>query len=566
MVRGGLGVRNQDLQMDGPAREVSPPPVAPALGATSSERGPGGSGDISSSGDIRSHAWERFEPWWHGAFATVVAGTAAFALLEYRNHPARLAAVLGLYGALAAWFGACLAAGRLSSGPRCKPYGGSIYLAGALGLFIAADFVWTGSGFLLFILMPQCFMLLRRRLAYVAAIGLTVVDLGAVMAGFNSASTSTVVSMALFGLLGLALALLLGGYIGRIIEQSVQRAALIEELERTRAELAETSHAAGRLGEREHLAREIHDVLAQGFTSVIMLLQAARAALEREDWAAARHSLGLAEPAAREGLAEARALIAALSPPPLQGSTLADALGRVCADLGARFGFAARLEVQGEELALSNNVEIVLLRSAQEALANVGRHARATAASVTLSFASGGVSLTVADDGVGFEPGLMAGFGLNQLRSRAAQVGGSAGISSSAGRGTVVEVTIPLGGGYGWLESDEPGSPAPPRPSPAPHGLPAPSPAPHGLPAPSPAPHGLPAPLKPPRVKSEVAPVEVSSAKTPQKPPRVAIGGSLLECSVTRRDGSAPQAPVPEPRRAGAARPRSASSDDRRVL
>ena len=175
-----------------------------------------------------------------------------------------------------------------------------------------------------------------------------------------------------------------------------------------------------------------------------MLIQAARAALERGDLPAVRRQLAIAEPAAREGLAEARSLIDALVPPALQGASLADAVGRACDDLGARFGFTAHLEVEGEATALSHNTEIVLLRAVQEALANVGKHARATSASVVLAFGQTDTTLVVIDDGVGFDPEHAVGFGLGQLRSRATQIGGHAEISSRAGGGTTIRVTIPL--------------------------------------------------------------------------------------------------------------------------
>jgi signal transduction histidine kinase len=286
-------------------------------------------------------------------------------------------------------------------------------------------------------------MMLRPRPAFVAVIGLTAVNVGAQLA-YSRVDAATVASISLFGVLTLLLALLLGGYINKIIEQSYLRAALIEELERTRAELVEMSTEAGALAERERLARDIHDALAQGFTSVVMLVQAAQAALERDDLPAVRRQLTIAELAARDGLAEARSLIGALVPPALQGATLTDAVARACDDLGARFGFAAHLEVEGEAVAVSHNAEIVLLRAAQEALANVGKHARTSSARVVLAFDERFATLLVTDDGVGFDPEGAVGFGLGQLRSRATQVGGQAEISSRVGGGTTIRVTIPL--------------------------------------------------------------------------------------------------------------------------
>jgi signal transduction histidine kinase len=393
------------------------------------------------------HAWERYRPWWHAGFAATVAVTASWSAVELRDDQARLLTMMGLLGCFALWY--ALTPGKFESSPEgnckfpSKHRGGLIYLAGAFSLFAAATFVYPGAGFLLFALVPHCFMMLRPRPAFVAVIGLTAVNVGAQLA-YGRFDAATVASLSLFGVLTLLLALLLGGYINRIIEQSYLRAALIDELERTRAELVEMSREAGALAERERLAQEIHDALAQGFTSVIMLVQAAEAALERADLTAVRRQLAIADLAARDGLAEARSLIGALVPPALQGASLSDAVGRACEDLGARFGFTAHLEVEGDAVALSHNAEIVLLRAVQEALANVGKHARASSASVVLAFGEKVATLVVTDDGIGFDPERAVGFGLGQLRSRATQVGGQAEISSRVGGGTTVRVTIPL--------------------------------------------------------------------------------------------------------------------------
>jgi signal transduction histidine kinase len=384
----------------------------------------------------RQHAWVTLMPWWHAGFAALLAATGTFATVELLGSW-RLPCLLGLYAALAVLY--ILTPQKFG---RADKRGRVIYLCGAFAIFALASFVFPGTGFLMFALIPQCFMLLPPRPAFAGVIGMTLVLVGANLA-YSGVNAPTVASVSLFGVLTIVLACLLGGYIDRIIDQSRQRSDLIEELERTRAELVELSREKGMLAERQRLAGEIHDTLAQGFTSVILLLQASQAALERGDLASARGSLALAEPAAREGLAEARSLIGTLSPLPLQGASLAGAIERVCADLGPRFGFSASLEVVGQARELSNNAEIVLLRASQEALVNVGRHAKATSASVTLTFAERATSLEVADDGVGFDTTAPAGFGLSQLRSKVAELGGSAEVIAVRGIGTTVRVLLP---------------------------------------------------------------------------------------------------------------------------
>jgi signal transduction histidine kinase len=390
-------------------------------------------------GRQREHAWVTLMPWWHVGFAIVLVATGAFAAVELGGSW-RLPCVLALYGALGLLY--ILTPHKFSG---CNRRGAVVYLYGAFALFTAASFVFPGTGFLMFVLIPQCFMLLAIRRAFVGVIGMTMVLAGANLA-YSGVNAGTVASISLFGVFTIVLSSLFGGYVERIIDQSKKRADLIDELERTRAEVAGLSRETGILAERQRLAGEIHDALAQGFTSVILLLQAAQAALERGDVQSARGSLALAEPAARDGLDEARSLISALSPLPLQGASLVGAIERVCADVGPRFGFVANFEVDGEVRDLSNNAEIVLLRAAQEALANVGRHANATLASVRLTFGGTVTSLEVSDDGVGFDAAAPAGFGLSQLRSRVADLGGSAEVIAARGQGTTVRVLLPADG------------------------------------------------------------------------------------------------------------------------
>jgi signal transduction histidine kinase len=401
-----------------------------------------GSGPKAAGGRAGQHAWDRFTPWWNASFAVTVAAAAAFAAAEVHG-ALRLAAVLALYAGLVMLYVLTLVRPLTAGSGGVRA--GFIYLSGAFAIFTAGCFLFPGSALLLFILIPHSFMLLRLRPACVAVLGLALVNAGAELAN-NGVSTATVLRVALGGVLTLLTAIFLGNFIGRIIDQSSQRASLIEELERTRGELAGLSREAGALAERERLAGEIHDALAQGFTSVIMLVEAAQAALDRGDLDLARRQLALSEEAARDGLFEARSLIGALAPPALQGASLPGAIGRATEDLGARFGFATRFDVEGEPTPLSNNADIVLLRAAQEALVNVGRHAAATSASVTLRYRGKVTSLEVADDGVGFDVAQAAGFGLSQLRSRVKEVGGTAEVSSVLGEGTKIRVSIPTGG------------------------------------------------------------------------------------------------------------------------
>jgi signal transduction histidine kinase len=235
--------------------------------------------------------------------------------------------------------------------------------------------------------------------------------------------------------ISLGFAVLFGFWMFRIIGQSIDRRTVIAELEQTRQELAAVNHRAGVLAERERLAREIHDTLAQGFTSVVVLLELAESEVDT-DPAAARQRLAIARETARQNLAEARALVAALTPVDLQTAPLPEAIGRLVDRFGAETGLPARLTVTGEPRALPANTEVVLLRAAQEALANVRKHAGAGQVEVTLD----GAVLAVANDGAGFDPAApTGGYGLAGMRRRVEEIGGTVSIASGPA-GTRVEV------------------------------------------------------------------------------------------------------------------------------
>jgi signal transduction histidine kinase len=248
-------------------------------------------------------------------------------------------------------------------------------------------------------------------------------------------------------LVGLAFSIAMGVWISRVLEQSKQRALLIRELERTRAQLAELHHAQGMAAERERLAREVHDTLAQGYTSIVVLAQTAAAALP-PDAAGVRERLALIEEVARENLGEARAMVAAFSPVALDSATLVEALERLVERFGRETGLTTRLDTSAlGDIDLSRTEEVVLLRGAQEALANVRRHASATAVVLRVSSVGTGearqVSVHVEDDGVGFDPASAAGIGLAGLRDRAEEVGGAIDVVSAPGEGTRVTVRVP---------------------------------------------------------------------------------------------------------------------------
>ena len=248
-------------------------------------------------------------------------------------------------------------------------------------------------------------------------------------------------------LVSLVVSLLFGIWIERVITQSQQRAELIEQLESARDELAEAHHSAGVMAERERMAREIHDTLAQGMTSIVMLSQAAAAELSQGGGAGVAARLAAIEDTARENLAEARALVAAFTPVALSEATLTEVLRRQAERFAAETGVDVQVSLDlpdDEVAALPQAQQVVLLRSAQEALANVRKHAAATQVLITLGLSDGGVWIEIRDDGSGFSPGVAsAGFGLNAMRGRVEESGGTVQIESTPGHGTRVQVLIP---------------------------------------------------------------------------------------------------------------------------
>jgi signal transduction histidine kinase len=223
-------------------------------------------------------------------------------------------------------------------------------------------------------------------------------------------------------------------------------AAQNEERRRLLDTLAAAERREGILEERQRLAREIHDTLAQGFAAIVMHLEQADVAASMPSESVRPH-LDFARSIARENLEEARRMLTALRPEVLdQEGGLAAAIHRVCSEWSKRSEIPCAVNVTGDVLMLHSEVEVMLLRGTQELLANVRKHARAKHVTVTLSYITDVVALDVRDDGAGFEPNASTatgGFGLRGLRERTAQLGGTVEVESTPGEGTTVSVTIP---------------------------------------------------------------------------------------------------------------------------
>ncbi|MFI5892105.1 sensor histidine kinase [Actinoplanes sp. NPDC051513] len=225
-------------------------------------------------------------------------------------------------------------------------------------------------------------------------------------------------------------------------EANDRLAAALAENAALQDRLVEQARAAGVLDERARMAREIHDTLAQGLTGIVTQLQAAEhAAGEPAAW---RRHHAAATALARESLTEARRSVNELRPEPLETGRLADAVAEVAAKWSARHGVPAQVTVTGETRTMRPEAEVALLRTAQEALANVAKHApTATRVGLTLSYMDQQTALDVRDDGPGFEHSGNGGFGLVAMRQRIEALSGTLQIESEAGMGTGISACIP---------------------------------------------------------------------------------------------------------------------------
>lgn len=238
------------------------------------------------------------------------------------------------------------------------------------------------------------------------------------------------------------IAFVFAGYALFTLEMLVRETRAREELETTRRELEQASRQAGVLEERQRLAREIHDTLAQDFASVVVQLEAAEAAQSAEQ--PHMRYLEQARAVARDGLSEARRMVWALRPEILENSSLGSALERFLKRWGEENHVKASLTLTGEPSLLSPELEVGLLRITQEALSNVRKHARASQVNVTLSYLDDMVLLDIQDDGLGLQPASSGSFGLRSMRERIEALGGSFALESEPGQGTTVAVGLPL--------------------------------------------------------------------------------------------------------------------------
>jgi len=388
-----------------------------------------------------SSMWRRQQPAWHAAMAFVWLAAVVVTLVDepgpYGRGPS-----LALLGVMALAYAVL---GRRAMA-HDDVWVAVAYHVVAWTALLTIQWIDPGtqSWLLFFALFPQLWAMLPSRSA-VAATFVVVTAFSLVRWAQLEFAPGSLTDIMISGTISMGLSLSLGLFINRIITEAESRAETIDELRAAQRRLAAAERDRGIHEERERLSREIHDTLAQGFTSVVALSRAADAALARGDLSAARDRLALIERTASDNLDEARLIVAELTPGHLQSRTLGEALHRLGAAVSSENGLRADVRVAGDPVPLGGSAEVVILRSAQEALSNVRRHAAAAHVDLTLAYDDPErVVLEVRDDGCGFDPdAARTGFGLDGVHARAAEVGGAVLLRSEPGAGTTLRLEVP---------------------------------------------------------------------------------------------------------------------------
>jgi signal transduction histidine kinase len=402
----------------------------------------------------------------------------AFTVVTKRSAPASLLIDLVLCGVAAAWM---LWMITLHPAWRDRPALMAVFMAGLVPIMMVLVLRDSWFGFF----TPAGYFYAFALLAWPwELLGVAAVAVVAATAQASGVAKDSVFGVAVYAAVLLVNVVPMVGmsWVGRRSEEHDEQReqALSEVREANRkleAALAENAglhqqllvqaREAGVFDERQRMAREIHDTLAQGLTGIITQLQAAEhAAHDPAGW---RRHLAAATRLARESLTEARRSVHELRPEPLETARLAEAIAGVAQRWSALHGIPVEVTTTGTVRPMPPEAEVALLRAAQEALANVAKHARAARVGVTLTYLEHDVALDVRDDGAGFDPARLGvhgggdagpdqagvdaapdgGFGLLAMRQRIESLSGALQVESEPGGGTAVSACVPVPAGVG---------------------------------------------------------------------------------------------------------------------
>ena len=384
------------------------------------------------------------------AYLTLAAST-VFAVLRPDQQPGERLVTLALVGVATVWVYVMFT--RVPE-PRRERRGRMVVYF--VGLLVLATLLMARNP-MFFIFAISAFFhagLLRPMALIVAGVAATSILINTTITGFPWPTADL---WFLYGTIIVIQIIAIGGgtiISERLSELTEERRQTVARLEAAMDEnvglqrqLVTQAREAGVLDERARMAREIHDTIAHGLTGIVTQLEAAEQANDRPE-ARQRH-IANAIRLARESLSEARRSVEASRPEALDGVSLEEALTDVAQRWSALSGVPVDVTTTGDPVPLHPEIEVALLRTAQEALANVAKHATASRARLTLSYMGDEVTLDVRDDGVGFEvptdvrPGRTGGFGLTAMRQRVGRVAGTLAIESEPGGGTAISARVP---------------------------------------------------------------------------------------------------------------------------
>lgn len=384
------------------------------------------------------HVWERWQPMFHRIFTALLLLSALQSQTDDQATLPTRAAILLLTVAFFGWY--FVNAAPMEQGRLRHP----LWLLAYFGI---GWLIWYGLAslnafffFMLFVLFPYVFMVAPMPWSLVLLVALNAL----VLIALNRISSD----MAATWMLILAFTSVGGGILGYfvqdIIRQSEERQQLITDLQTTRESLTQSQHEAGILSERQRLAGELHDTIAQGLIAIVTHLEAA------ENIGITSQHVDQAKTIARSSLQETRRFIWAMRSVAFEGGSFHDGL-RYSIDTWSNANapdgnLSANLVITGTVYPLNPQYEFTILRVIQESLANIARHAKASQATVTLSYTSGAILLDINDNGCGFNPdsNTKQGFGLINMRYRVEQLGGTLNIESEPNEGTTIIAHLPV--------------------------------------------------------------------------------------------------------------------------
>ncbi|MFC5469986.1 histidine kinase [Cohnella suwonensis] len=236
----------------------------------------------------------------------------------------------------------------------------------------------------------------------------------------------------------------LGEQLGKLGHKWEEQVSSLQRLSTNNAELASQARMTAVVEERQRLARELHDAVSQQLFAISMTATAVGRTMDN-DFERARRQVELIEEMASAAQSEMRALLLHLRPVHLEGKRLAQAIPELVEEMKAKVPVDIAIDLE-EDLHLNKGVENHLFRIVQEALSNTLRHAKATKMDIVLHRRGDAVRLGIRDNGIGFDPQVrkQASYGMTNMEERVNELGGSLNIASAPGKGTRIEIRVPL--------------------------------------------------------------------------------------------------------------------------